>query len=47
MKFLSLRKQFETPCITDIEPNEMLPKLKEAIKDHTLYELAYITRNIS
>lgn len=46
MKFISLRKQFESPTMWSGQVNEMLPKMKWAIKEHTTYELEYIKNHI-
>lgn len=46
MKFISQRKQFLVPGIEGVPANEILPKLKWSIKDHTNYEIAYIKSNI-
>lgn len=46
MKFISLRKQFQPPTMEGVEPNEVLPKLKWVIKEHTNYELSYIKSHI-
>jgi hypothetical protein len=37
MKFINERKQFEKPDIDGLPSNEILPKLKWTIKDHTNY----------
>lgn len=40
MKFISLRKEFEAPDVwKGSEAEEVLPKVKWAIKEHTNYEL--------
>lgn len=46
MKFISLRKHFQVPAMEGVEPNEVLPKLKWVIKEHTNYELSYIKSHI-
>jgi len=46
MKFINLRREFECPQTMGAEVNEMLPKMKWAIKEHTNYELEYIKSNI-
>lgn len=37
MKFINLRRQFESPLMWGAEANEVLPKVKWAIKEHTNY----------
>jgi len=37
MKFINLRREFECPQTMGAEVNEMLPKMKWAIKEHTNY----------
>jgi hypothetical protein len=46
MKFISLRREFERPELHGGEVNELLPKLKWLIKEHTNYELDYIKTHI-
>ena len=46
MKFISQRKQFQVPGIDGVPANEILPKLKWTIKDHTNYEISYIKAHI-
>ena len=46
MKFISLRREFECPPMLAGEVNEMLPKMKWAIKEHTAYELDFIKSHI-
>lgn len=46
MKFITLRKQFESPTIWGGQANEILPKVKWAIKEHNNYEIEYIKNHI-
>lgn len=46
MKFITLRKEFESPLIWGGEANEILPKVKWAIKEHNNYEIEYIKNHI-
>ena len=46
MKFINLRRQFESPDLKEMEASEMLPRLKWAIKEHTSYEMEYIKGKI-
>lgn len=46
IKFISLRREFECPPMVGSEVNEMLPKMKWAIKEHTNYELEFIKNHI-
>ena len=46
MKFITQRKQFMAPDLEGLQSNEVLPKLKWMIKEHTNYELSYIQTHI-
>ena len=46
MKFISQRKHFEVPEIKGRASDEILPKLKWTIKEHTAYEINYIKEHI-
>ena len=46
MRFITQRKKFYSPDFTGVSSNEVLPKLKWMIKEHTNYELDYIQGNI-
>lgn len=46
MKFISQRKPFETPEMRGMASDQILPKLKWTIKQHTNYEINYIKEHI-
>lgn len=46
MKFINERKNFEAPETEGLPSNQILPKLKWTIKDHTNYQITYIKNHI-